>query len=390
MAFAPPRRDKEPVVTSQIARGVVSELLGGDFYEFMDGTIGNLLGISRGWFLISIFVGLLGVLWYQIPNLPLFAFAWGIGTMPIWLPVVAIAGGWKAWVWYVESNFLSNKKGVLLDVKMPRELVKSPRAMDQALSQLWLNEGVVTAYYRKWLGQVRPIFSLELASFGGEVHFYMWCWHTHRRLLESMIYAQYPEVEITEAEDYATKFEYDPKKYFAFCTDMRYEPQNDAYSIKTYVDFELDKDPKEEYRVDPLADVIEFMNNLKPTEQIWVQIVFQRLDDSRRKRGGRWFETEDRYVGLLKEEIDNIRRETVGDIEKERWRSWVRIQQFRQTEQIRSIDRNMGKHPFRVGVRSVYIVAAPDEPNSPTLVHTREIYHPFGNPKWGNQLRTTA
>jgi hypothetical protein len=94
--------------------------------------------------------------------------------------------------------------------------------------------------------------------------------------------------------------------------------------------------------------------------------------------------------GLLQEAIDNIRKETVVDPANpdrpEWWRSYVRIQQYRQTEQIRSIDRNMGKHPFKVGVRSCYI-AAPEDFHGPTVVRIRELYHAFGNPQWGNQLR---
>ena len=125
-------------VGSHVFRGIVSEIVSLDFQVFIEGTVGNLLGISRGLFLASIFLGLLGVLWYLIPNLPLFAFAWIVGTMPIWVPVAAVAGGWKAWVWYVQSNFLSNRTPLLLEVKMPRELMKSPRGMEVALSLLWV------------------------------------------------------------------------------------------------------------------------------------------------------------------------------------------------------------------------------------------------------------
>src|SRR3989344_7954111 len=238
-------------VGSHVFRGIISEIISLDFRVFIEGTVGNLLGISRGLFLTSIFLGLLGALWYLIPNLPLFAFAWLVGTMPVWLPIAAIAGGWKSWVWYVQASFLSKRTPILLEVKMPRELVKSPRGMELALSQLWIYHGETTYFHRKWLGQVRPIFSFEIASFGGDVHFYIWLWEGYRKVVESAIYAQYPDVEIVEAEDYASKYVYDPSKHMVYATDYRYEPRSDAYPIKTYVEFELDKDPKEEYKVDP-------------------------------------------------------------------------------------------------------------------------------------------
>ena len=390
MAFAPPRRDQEPIVTGDVFRGLISELFyEGDLYGFIEGTVGNLLGISRGTVLMIVFAAFLGVLWSLIPNLPTFALAWVVGTMPIWLPIAAVPMGWKSWRWYIQSAYIASKKSVLLEVKMPREVVKSPRAMDVALAQLWMNHGEVSFFNRSWMGTIRPYWSLEIVSFAGEVHLYMWCWASHRRLLESIIYAQYPEVEIVEAEDYAMKFDFDPQKQVVACCDWRLEPKNDAYQLRTYVDFELDKDPKEEYKVDPFAQVLENFSALGPGEQAWLQIVFTMSKDNRRDPKGKWFQLESRYTGLIKEAIDDIRKETLGgDINdpKERWRSFVRIQQYRQTEQIRSMDRNMGKHPFNVGTRVTYI-ATPEAFHYPTWVRLREVYHSVGNPQWGNQLR---
>ncbi|OGG77239.1 hypothetical protein A3B35_02860 [Candidatus Kaiserbacteria bacterium RIFCSPLOWO2_01_FULL_54_24] len=375
-------------VGSHVFRGIVSEIVSLDFQVFIEGTVGNLLGISRGLFLASIFLGLLGVLWYLIPNLPLFAFAWIVGTMPIWVPVAAVAGGWKAWVWYVQSNFLSNRTPLLLEVKMPRELMKSPRGMEVALSLLWVYHGETTFFHRKWLGQVRPIFSFEMASFGGDVHFYIWLWKEWRPVIEAAIYAQYPEVELVEVEDYASKYIYDPGEHKVYATDFRYEPRNDAYPIKTYVEFEIDKDPKEEYKVDPLAQIVERLSTLGPKEQIWLQIVITMDMEVRRKPGGKFWELEGRYTGLVKAEIDKIRKDLVGDPNdpKDRWKSFSRVQMYRINEQIRTMERNMSKHPYHVGIRGVFIS---DEENftGRGWNSMRWIWTPMGNPQYLNQLR---
>ena len=76
--------------------------------------------------------------------------------------------------------------------------------MEAVLSNLWIDQGETTYFHRKWKGQVRPIFSLEMASFGGEMHFYV-DWATHRRITEASFYAQYPEIELVEVEDYARR-----------------------------------------------------------------------------------------------------------------------------------------------------------------------------------------
>lgn len=394
MAFEVPGVGEEQVRTQQwgvgswVARGLVSEIVSLNFRVFIEGTVGNLLGVSRGVFLVSVFLGFLGALWGLIPNLPAFAFAWIIGTMPIWLLPTAVAGAWKAWVWYVQSSFIFNRKPLLLEVKMPRDLVKSPRGMELAFAQLWIYSGETTYFHRKWLGQVRPIFSFEIASFGGEVHFYIWLWANYRKVVESAIYAQYPEVEIVEAEDYAAKYVYDPSKELVYATDYRYEPRNDAYPIKTYVEFELDKDPKEEFKVDPLAQIVERLSALGPTEQIWLQIVITMDMEQRRKPGGKFWELEGRYKGLAMAEVDNIRKSVIGDPDKpeDQWTRFSRVQMHRVNEQIRVIERNMSKHPYHVGMRGVFI-SDPANFGPQGWNNMRWIWNPMGNPQYLNQMR---
>jgi len=376
------------VSTTDFRSGIVGTLLKFDFNAVVEDIIGGYFGISRCLFLSILFFGMLGILSIQISNLPLFAIEWLFGTAPIWIPIAAIVGAWKVWVWYVHALYISKIDSILLEVKIPRELVRSPRAMENALSKLWTDSGETTFLNRIWQGQVRPYFSFEIASFGGEVHFYIWCWRKWREVVESALYAYYPELEIVEAEDYATKFHYDPDKYECFGTDWRYEPRNDAYPIKTYIDFELDKDPKEEYKIDPFAEVLERLSTLKPTEQMWVQIIITQTRDKTHKHGARWWETGDRYTSLLQGEVDKIRKDSLGDPNEKggEWRRYSRMSQFRQTELIKAIDRNLGKHPFNVGMRGVYI-ADPKNFGSPGYTGIRWIWRPFGNPQYANQLR---
>ena len=369
-------------------RNIIAKTFGGDFHVFIEDVIGGYWGISRYLFLSILFVGLLSVLSLQIPNLPLFAVEWLIGTAPVWIPIVSVISAWNVWGWYTHALYISKIDATLLEVKIPRDLVRSPRAMENALSKLWTDSGETTFLNRVWQGQVRPFFSLEIASFGGDVHFYIWCWRGWRSVVESALYAYYPELEIVEAEDYAVKFRYDPAVHECFATDWRYEPRNDAYPIKTYVDFELDKDPKEEYKLDPFAQVLERLSTLKPTEQMWIQIIITMCRDVTHKEGTRWWQTAPRYETLLQGEVDKIRKESLGDPSEkgEEWRRFSRMQQFRQTELIRSIDRNLGKHPFNVGMRGVYIADLKNF-GSPGYTGIRWIWRPFGNPQYANQLR---
>ena len=347
-------------------------------------------GISRGLFLTLLFFSLLSILSVFIEDLPSFVWGWLIGTMPLWLPVGLVFGAWQAWKSYIQNLWLSKQDAVLLEIKIPRDIMKSPRAMEMFITGLWIGSGEVTYIHRHWIGSTRPFFSFEYASFGGEVHMYIWTWRAYRTIVESNFYAQYPEVEIYEVEDYASQFNYDSNKYSSFCTDHAYAPRSDAYPLKTYVDYELDKDPKEELKVDPLSQIFEVLSSMKKGESIWLQIVLRaNLRDWRIKKGT-WLQFENRWESLVKEEVEEIRIQSSSTFidDKGSKRRGYPNPTWRQTEQMKTMERNLGKLPFEVGIRGIYI-AEKGVFTSPAFNSLRWIWRPFNNPQYLNQLRPT-
>ncbi len=357
--------------------------------------------VSRALVCSVLFTGLLGILWLEIPNLPMFALEWFVGLAPVWMPICLIIGGWHVWIWYIQSLFLAGRKPILLEMKIPREITKSPRAMELAFGYFSYSAGETTFLSRAWKGQVRPFFPFEIASFGGQLHFYIWCWDNYRRTVEGAIYGQYPEVEIYQVEDYAAKFRFDPKKYDAWGVDWPLtgiiKDFNDfrinAYPLKTYVDYELDKDPKEEFKVDPLGQILEFMSNIQPHEQLWVQIVIRK---SGKKGILLTYEQDEKWKKMVTEEIDKLRvqaalvPENILDEEKEKAKAGedARPQirpSWRQTRQMESMERNLGKYPFEVGMRGIYWTEK--ELHGPTFTGFRWMWRPFGNAQYMTQLR---
>ena len=354
-------------------------------------------GVSRGIFLMLVYAALYIFLSNLVPSLPLFTFNWLFGTAPIWAPIALLIGAWKTWVWYIQSLFLSGRNPVLLEIKMPRDVFKSPRAMEIAFTMFSISSGETTFLQRAWKGQVRPFFSFEMASFGGEVHYYVWCWRNYKPKVEIALYGQYPEVEIYEVEDYASKFDFDPKVHSAYCTDWRLETyvqgisngsfEINAYQPKSYVDFELDKDPKEEFKVDPLSTIIEFLSGIEPQEQIWVQLVIRKCGN----KGVIWQTEEDHdWIHMMEGEVQRIRRqasEPDAEVEltpKERARLFPHPT-WKQTEQIRSMERHLSKYPFEFGSRGIYISTG--HLHSPTYMGTRWLWKPVGNPHYMSHLR---
>ncbi|GAI05357.1 unnamed protein product, partial [marine sediment metagenome] len=162
---------------------------------------------------------------------------------------------------------------IILEIRMPKEVLKPIKAMEQVFAGLHSIHDVFT-WREKWIeGQFLPSISLEIVSIGGEVHFYIRAFKMFRNVIESNIYSQYPEAEIFEVEDYTKLVPQDiPNKDWDLWGTSFINTKPDPYPIKTYPKFELEREIKEEKRIDPLAGLLEGMASLKPGEQLWLQI----------------------------------------------------------------------------------------------------------------------
>ncbi len=360
-------------------------------------------GISRALSLSVITAGLVSILSIQIPHLPLFWFGWLVGTAPLWLPVALVLGAWHVWIWYAQSLYLSKREAVLLEMKIPREIMKSPRAMELAFMNFNLSSGETTVFHRFFKGQVRPPFSFEIASFGGELHFYVWTWKSNKEIVETALYGAYPEIELIEVEDYASAFRYDPEKHKAWgvewplmtgmgidATDFRIN----AYQPRSYVDFELDKDPKEELKVDPFASVLEFMSSIKPNEQLWMQIIVRKsgklsVFTGKPDEDTLWKKMVEKEVNKLRTQAAIIPADTLeealGEAGEEAGKHVSPRPSWRQQEMIRAMERHLGKLPFQVGMRGIYW--AEGSLRGPIYTGFRWMWRPFGNPNYGTHLR---
>jgi hypothetical protein len=98
-----------------------------------------------------------------------------------------------------------------------------------------------------------------------------------------------------------------------------YKMPADFLPMKTYVDFGLDKDPKEEFKIDPITPLLEMMGSIGKGEHLWYQIILQEesvYDDKKMKKfyvneatGEHWslrdmadkFKKQTRTAGYIKE-----------------------------------------------------------------------------------------
>ncbi len=237
-------------------------------------------------------------------------FVWPIfvGTAVIWAPLLCLWVAKDWWLEYVRKLKISEAKWTMIEIKIPREVFKSPAAIEVVLNSLWgetkpplFTKGIDTKwstlitdfgkwYDAMWLGKWPLWWSLEIASIEGSIYFFMRIEPKNREMVENLLYAQFPQAEITEVDDY-TKYvppfkmgngwdlrgcEYKLKETFEVGPDKK-KFENNALPIKTYIDYGLDKafQLEENQKIDPIVPLLQTLGSLGQGEQAWIQFVLQ-------------------------------------------------------------------------------------------------------------------
>jgi len=272
-------------------------------------------------------------------------------TLPIVIPIFLAILLFDIWVSFARERFLSSQEYSLLKIMPPTDVLKTPLAMELFINGLHQTFGEATLKDVYWKGSVRPTFSLEMTSNEGHVNFYLWTRKSIVGFIESQIYAQYPGIEIIEADDYATKFEFDESKHKMWALEYNFTEDN-SVPIKTYVDYGLDKPTKDEEMVDPITPMLEFLGSAREGERIWFQILI-KAHKKEDKKPGTLFGKTDLWEENHKAQIKKI-QELNQEEDSEGNKRTLPPSEI-QKERIQAIERSQGKLAFDVGIRSIYI-----------------------------------
>ena len=336
-------------------------------------------GFSPGGLLVILFIVAIIGISMVIHGAFLTLLTWAFALAPLWLPVVLAIVFWNTWVSYVRTAYITKQEAILLELRIPREIAKSPHAMELVFTGLNIGPGEGTFIQRLWEGRVRPWWSLELISDGGEIRFMLWTWKFYKEYIEHQFYAQFPEIEIYEVEDYATRFIYDQEKISLWGCDFKLSTK-DVYPIKTYVDYDLGGASKPETLVDPIAHVFEWLSSLKPGEHAWMQILIRQNKDLGPRKKDKWFEYESRWKEDAKKEIEDLRkkaRTTYKDKDGKEVEGPPSATPGQQ-EQIKAIERSVGKSGFDAGVRVIYL-AQKESFRGINIVGLTGVFKQFGS-----------
>lgn len=311
--------------------------------------------------------------------------AWPL--MSIVLPIFLIYLLWKMRVYYVRRVFDSKQKYVLLDIRVPKEISKSPAAMELFLNVLHQVGGEANPYHYLWLGKSRAISSLEIVSIGGAIHFYIRVRGSIKNQVEAALYAQYPGVEVYPAEDYTKDVFYHKSDIELFGSEF-VVARADAYPIKTYIDYGLDRDPKEEFKIDPLTHLVEFLGIMTSGEQFWLQYVVRAYKG--KMASSKTVEIEGKKITFptqhwekgaktLVDEILNRDPKTRMMKKPEKDGDKFVMPQISKSEHeiVESIQRAQNKFAFEVGIRVIYL-AKKEKFNGTNIGGLMSIVKQFG------------
>ncbi|MDP2789931.1 MAG: hypothetical protein Q8O51_02275 [bacterium] len=188
---------------------------------------------------------------------------------------------WREWIQtrYINKNYTG--KFVLLAIDVPKNSEQTPKAAEQMFAHFaGISKGPI--FSEKWglpfteffsYGFVAPSMSIEIVSLGGYVQFFARCLIVQRDIIEASIYAQYPDAEVTEVEDYVDLMpntrELPHPEWDCWSVQLTLH-RHSAYPIRTYPFFEHGLSQK---LIDPIGSLMEIMSRMSPDEQMWVQFV---------------------------------------------------------------------------------------------------------------------
>lgn len=225
------------------------------------------------------------------------ALTWWFWAFVIFLPIFV-----SLWLHWRQEMFKNSVKWVLLEIRIPRLVIKSAKAMEQVLMAMHtLRNAPGDLQEKYWEGEVTRWFTLEIVSFGGEVRFFVRAYAKQKDLIEAAFFSYYPDVEVVQVDDYVDKLPQNLSDLYERGLDMwgteMLLSREDAYPIKTYPFFEEVTEEKTlSARLDPISTFLEVLGKVKKGELVGIQILIAPA-------GPEW---KDKWASLL----DGLRERT--------------------------------------------------------------------------------
>jgi len=170
-----------------------------------------------------------------------------------------------------------NQRYIVLQIKVPKENESSPMVTEQIFATL---QGIKTKFSKiqKLKGKSSDTVSFELLNVNRTIQFAVTIPAKLRNLIEGQLFAQYPEVEIKQIDDYARIGKITKN---AIGTELEFT-SSQTLPIKRYQQF---ADNINKTLIDPLSSITASIANLENIDdQAWIQVITTPLSNESRKR----------------------------------------------------------------------------------------------------------
>lgn len=209
-------------------------------------------------------------------NLPIDRMFWVFMGNFGWLIIAFffLYGVREVYLFYIHQQWASTHKTVLLAIDIPKANEQSPKAVENMFTYLAGAHGTIN-FFEKWFeGQYQKLFSFEIVSLEGYTQFLINTPLEFRNLVESAVYSQYPDAEISEVEDYTKMVpqSWPNEEYDIWGTEF-VQKDSWVYPIKCYKEFEHQMGPSETQFKDPMASLMDLCGSLRQGEQLWFQML---------------------------------------------------------------------------------------------------------------------
>ncbi len=205
------------------------------------------------------------------------------GGLVLFFPIL-VWGCWTYWKAYIQNNYAAKINWVLLAIDVPKLNEQSMAGIERIMEAL---HGVHFGPNKKekyWIGVLPEMFSLEIVSIDGYIQYFVRTADYNVDLVKGAFFAQYPDAEIVEVEDYVDNvpqhFPNDEGIDMWGTEFVLAKPE--VYPIKTYEFFEHSLTG---IFADPMAALLELLSRLRPGEQVWLQFIITPTSHTWRESG---------------------------------------------------------------------------------------------------------
>lgn len=264
------------------------------------------------------------------------------------------------WMDSIQSSYLNKLTWMNVEIKVPRENIKSPKSMEQVFASIY---GIYSFGLKPeeivLEGKIEDWISAEIAASAGSIRFIFHFPVKDKNIVQAAIYGQYPEAEIIEIDDYTKILPNDlPNgEYDVLGADMILGKTKSANALpmRTYTDFSggatISRFRFDVEKIDPISGLLETMANLKEGEYIWYQIVMQPFNSKEYKS------LADGYIkkGIIGTKPVEIKDEKAGTKTVKMVPREPKDLTAEELEKIRAVNNKASKLVFKAIPRFIYI-----------------------------------